>query len=304
MPVSTYDSLWKCGFSPSFEKGGQGRDRTSGFRSIENGQVSGVWKTFVKNYPVVNASGPAVPGLLSMNHGRVPLDEPLSRMTKLRTGMQYRGAWIATTLGRTFVFVPDQEEARLPWVTGSLSWWKEITSIWYTVISTWWTDQPLCSDFYRESILDDAWWTTDLSSMENALKPSMGGMRQMNQLIVIRLKTPHPSWRQASSEGGRNFSVVCIIDHRYDDLGSKWMIHSTRKAIVGGSYRVGFEPEDIHVMRLNETEEFDARIEEYVDGRARSWFWLMPLGGKRWRKQPLIYLSSYFLWIFSFMWLL
>ncbi|MFQ7256103.1 MAG: spermidine/putrescine ABC transporter ATP-binding protein, partial [Streptococcus sp.] len=27
-----------------------------------------------------------------------------------------------------------------------------------------------------------------------------------------------------------------------------------------------FEPEDIHVMRLNETEEeFDARIEEYVE---------------------------------------
>jgi spermidine/putrescine transport system ATP-binding protein len=29
---------------------------------------------------------------------------------------------------------------------------------------------------------------------------------------------------------------------------------------------LSFEPEDIHVMRLNETEEeFDARIEEYVE---------------------------------------
>ena len=31
-------------------------------------------------------------------------------------------------------------------------------------------------------------------------------------------------------------------------------------------FGLDFEPEDIHVMRLNETEEeFDARIEEYVE---------------------------------------
>jgi len=52
----------------------------------------------------------------------------------------------------------------------------------------------------------------------------------------------------------------------YDDLGNEWMIHSTRKAIVGEVIGLDFEPEDIHVMRLNETEEeFDARIEEYVE---------------------------------------
>ena len=44
------------------------------------------------------------------------------------------------------------------------------------------------------------------------------------------------------------------------------MIHSTRKAIVGEEIGLDFEPEDIHIMRLNETEEeFDARIEEYVE---------------------------------------
>ena len=38
----------------------------------------------------------------------------------------------------------------------------------------------------------------------------------------------------------------------YDELGNEWMIHSTRKAIVG--------------EEINETEEeFDARIEEYVE---------------------------------------
>ncbi len=44
------------------------------------------------------------------------------------------------------------------------------------------------------------------------------------------------------------------------------MIHSTCKAIVGEVIGLSFEPEDIHIMRLNETEEeFDARIEEYVE---------------------------------------
>ena len=52
----------------------------------------------------------------------------------------------------------------------------------------------------------------------------------------------------------------------YDELGNEWMIHSTRKAIVGEVIGLHFEPEDIHIMRLNETEEeFDARIEEYVE---------------------------------------
>ncbi len=38
----------------------------------------------------------------------------------------------------------------------------------------------------------------------------------------------------------------------------------TRKAIVGEEIGLDFEPEDIHIMRLTE-EEFDARIEEYVE---------------------------------------
>ncbi len=55
-----------------------------------------------------------------------------------------------------------------------------------------------------------------------------------------------------------------IIAH--DELGNEWMIHSTHKAIDGEIIGLDFTPEDIHIMRLNETEaEFDARIEEYVE---------------------------------------
>jgi spermidine/putrescine transport system ATP-binding protein len=52
----------------------------------------------------------------------------------------------------------------------------------------------------------------------------------------------------------------------YDDEGNEWMIHSTRKAQEGEYIGLDFTPEDIHIMRFNETEEeFDARIEEYVE---------------------------------------
>ena len=38
------------------------------------------------------------------------------------------------------------------------------------------------------------------------------------------------------------------------------------QSYCGRGNRSDFEPEDIHIMRLNETEEeFDARIEEYVE---------------------------------------
>ena len=55
-----------------------------------------------------------------------------------------------------------------------------------------------------------------------------------------------------------------------------------------------FEPEDIHVMRLNETEEeFDARIEEYVEVEEQEAGLINAIEEERdEEKQPLIYLSS------------
>lgn len=63
----------------------------------------------------------------------------------------------------------------------------------------------------------------------------------------------------------RSSSAECIMKSSLMMAGNEW-IHSTRKAIIGEEIGLDFEPEDIHIMRLNETEEeFDARIEEYVE---------------------------------------
>lgn len=50
----------------------------------------------------------------------------------------------------------------------------------------------------------------------------------------------------------------------YDQLNNEWLIHSTNPAKDGETVGVTFDAEDIHVMRLNESEEdFDARLESY-----------------------------------------
>ena len=46
--------------------------------------------------------------------------------------------------------------------------------------------------------------------------------------------------------------------------GFEWLIHSTNGVQIGQEVGIFFDPEDIHVMRLGETEEeFDARLETY-----------------------------------------
>ncbi len=54
----------------------------------------------------------------------------------------------------------------------------------------------------------------------------------------------------------------------YDKDGNEWLVHSLKKAEVGAEIGLDFDPEAIHVMRLNETEEeFDKRLEAYGDRR-------------------------------------
>ena len=98
-----------------------------------------------------------------------------------------------------------------------------------------------------------------------------GGMRPNEPVEVIirpedsQITLPEEGKLQVRVETqlfrGVHYEIIA-----YDNLGNEWMIHSTRKAIEGEIIGLDFTPEDIHIMRLNETEEeFDARIEEYVE---------------------------------------
>ena len=60
---------------------------------------------------------------------------------------------------------------------------------------------------------------------------------------------------------GVHYEIRCT-----DALGNKWLVHSTKRAVPGENIGLSFGPEDIHVMRFNESEEdFDARLDSYND---------------------------------------
>ena len=55
---------------------------------------------------------------------------------------------------------------------------------------------------------------------------------------------------------------ITVIDQR----NHKWKINSIHKTKVGAKVGITFDPEDIHVMRYNESEEdFDARLDSYEE---------------------------------------
>lgn len=205
----------------------------------------------------------------------VLLDEPLSALDlKLRTEMQYELRELQQSLGITFVFVThDQEEAL------AMSDWIFVMNDGEIVQSGTPVDiydEPInhfVATFIGESNILPATMIEDYLVEFNGKRFEAvdGGMRSNEPVEVVirpedlRITLPDQGKLQVKVDTqlfrGVHYEIIA-----YDDLGNEWMIHSTRKAIEGEVIGLNFEPEDIHIMRLNETEEeFDARIEEYVD---------------------------------------
>lgn len=203
------------------------------------------------------------------------LDESLSALDmKLRKDMQYELRDLQKSLGITFIFVThDQEEAL------AMSDWIFIMNEGKIVQSGSPTDiydEPInhfVADFIGESNILAGRMIKDYLVEFNGQKFEAvdGGMRK-NEAIEIVIR-PEDVWFTLPDEGKFNVKVdsqlfrgvhyeICA----YDEFDNEWMIHSTHKAIVGETVGLDFDPEAIHIMRLNESEEdFDARIEEYVD---------------------------------------
>lgn len=205
----------------------------------------------------------------------VLLDEPLSALDlKLRTEMQYELRELQERLGITFVFVThDQEEAL------AMSDWIFVMNEGEIVQSGTPVDiydEPInhfVATFIGESNILSGKMIEDYLVEFNGKRFEAvdGGMRPNESVqVVIRpedlqITLPDEGKLQVKVDTqlfrGVHYEIIA-----YDDLGNEWMIHSTRKAIEGEVIGLDFTPEDIHIMRLNETEEeFDARIEEYVD---------------------------------------
>ena len=203
------------------------------------------------------------------------LDEPLGALDlKLRQEMQYELVRLKHELGITFIYVThDQEEAL------AMSDWIFVMNEGEIVQSGTPVDiydEPInhfVATFIGESnILPGIMIEDYLVEFNGKRFESVdGGMRPNEPVEVVirpedlRITLPEEGKLQVKVDTqlfrGVHYEIIA-----YDELGNEWMIHSTRKAIVGEEIGLDFEPEDIHVMRLNETEEeFDARIEEYVE---------------------------------------
>ncbi|MEA4883150.1 MAG: ABC transporter ATP-binding protein [Clostridia bacterium] len=205
------------------------------------------------------------------------LDEPLSALdSKLRTEMQYELRELQRRLGITFVFVThDQEEA--------LALSDEVFVLNNGAIEQSGTpkdiyDEPVnrfVADFIGESNIVTGTMIRDclvefvgyqFECVDRGFRPNEPAE------IVIR---PEDLEITAKGQGklqvrvdsqlfrGVHYEICC-----YDEDGNEWLVHSTKTAMVGDEIGLDFRPDDIHVMRLGETEgEFDRRLEAYEEAR-------------------------------------
>ena len=203
------------------------------------------------------------------------LDEPLSALDlKLRTEMQYELRELQQRLGITFIFVThDQEEAL------AMSDWIFVMNKGAIVQSGTPVDiydEPIdrfVADFIGESNIVPGTMVEDykVRFVGKEFECSDAGITPGEKIeIVIRPE----DLELTTVENGK---LVVNIDTQlfrgvhyeiigYDKDGNEWMIHSTKSAEIGKDVGLQFGPQDIHVMRLGESEEeFDARLESYEE---------------------------------------
>lgn len=203
------------------------------------------------------------------------LDEALSALDhKLRVEMQTELRQLQRRLGITFIFVThDQEEA--------LAMSDQIMIINDGTIQQSGTpvdiyDEPLnhfVADFIGESNIVPGVMKADyLVTIDGQdFECVDAGMRPNERVeVVIR---PEDLDITTTDQGKLTVTVDTQlfrgVDYQitaHDQRGHEWKINSIHKTTVGAQVGLAFDPEDIHVMRYNESEEdFDARLDSYEE---------------------------------------
>ncbi len=203
------------------------------------------------------------------------LDEPLSALDlKLRTEMQYELRELQQRLGKTFVFVThDQEEA--------LAMSDEIFVLHEGKIEQSGSpvdiyDEPInrfVADFIGESNIVPGTMVKDfeVTFTGKTFECVDKGLNPNEKVdVVIRPEdleiTDVTNGKLVVTVDTQLFRGVHYELSTYDQDGNEWLVHSLKKADVGAKIGLDFDPEAIHVMRLNESEEdFDRRLESYGD---------------------------------------
>ncbi|GAO99969.1 ABC transporter ATP-binding protein [Fructobacillus ficulneus] len=208
------------------------------------------------------------------------LDEPLSALDyKLRKDLQQELRRIQKRLDITFVFVThDQEEAL------AMSDWIFVMND--GLIQQNGTPEDIYDEPINHFVADFIGETNIVPGImkEDYLVHFVGkdfenvdaGMRP-NERVEVVLRPEDLDL--TDPENGK--LVVTIKDQSFrgdyyeitamdDDLNT-WQVQATNPAEVGARVGLTFDPEDIHIMRYNESEEaFDARLESYDEEEAEA----------------------------------
>ena len=203
------------------------------------------------------------------------LDEALSALDhKLRVEMQTELRQLQQRLGITFIFVThDQEEA--------LAMSDQIMIINDGTIQQSGTpvdiyDEPLnhfVADFIGESNIVPGVMKADyLVTIDGQdFECVDAGMRPNERVeVVIRPEdldiTTVDQGKLTVTVDTQLFRGVDYQITAHDQRNHEWRINSIHKTMVGAQVGLAFDPEDIHVMRYNESEEdFDARLDSYEE---------------------------------------
>lgn len=203
------------------------------------------------------------------------LDEALSALDhKLRVDMQTELRQLQRQLGITFIFVThDQEEA--------LAMSDQIMIINDGKIQQTGTpvdiyDEPLnhfVADFIGESNIVPAVMKADYLVNINGqdFECVDAGMKANERVeVVLRpedldITTPDKG-KLVATVDTQLFRGVDYQITAHDLRNHEWKINSIHKTTVGQQVGLTFDPEDIHVMRYNESEaDFDARLDSYEE---------------------------------------
>ena len=203
------------------------------------------------------------------------LDEALSALDhKLRVDMQRELRQLQRQLGITFIFVThDQEEA--------LAMSDQIMIINDGKIQQTGTpvdiyDEPLnhfVADFIGESNIIPGVMKKDYVVNINGqdFECVDAGMKPNEKVeVVIRPEdldiTTVDQGKLKAMVDTQLFRGVDYQITAHDQRNHEWKINSIHKTRVGAQVGLTFDPEDIHVMRYNESEEdFDARLDSYEE---------------------------------------
>lgn len=203
------------------------------------------------------------------------LDEPLSALDlKLRTEMQYELRELQRRLGITFIFVTHDQEEALAMSDEIFVLNKGNIQQSGTPIDIY--DEPInrfVADFIGESNIVVGRMKEDyvVEFAGRTFECVDGGFNKDEQVeIVIRPEdlemTKPENGKLKARVDTQLFRGVHYEIIAYDEAGNEWLVHSTKKATVDEWIGLDFDPEAIHVMRFNETEEeFDRRLEAYAE---------------------------------------